>query len=221
MWHYNLIDADNALRTVFSYCLETNNCPLNASSPEEAIEQLQELYEKLRKRPMPVFKRDGASNSYGVVNIHTVKNAILNLVLAPYSQAPNITKALASLINDNDPNPLWDAVYVNPPSGNGGTDASSLCNTDTSSEFKAGSEAHIAIACNDAHVVPNTWEDTKDGVEKLKSVTPKSQIGGLWGVERVECQGWPRENGGEDEFFRGMRAFLQAVFPSSCQTYVG
>ena len=164
LFNENLLDTDKALQAFFDSCFMAgpSGCSFYASSPEAISENLNRLYDTTKTNPFAVLSN---TSSYGVVDYNFLRTTIFISLYSPYSSFPPLADALAELSKGNA-EPLWDY----------GSTTQVLLNE--------VSDPLIAIACNDASLIPGTLEDAEQYYNKLAKT---SEWADVWVRERISC----------------------------------
>ncbi|KAJ7887828.1 TAP-like protein-domain-containing protein [Mycena olivaceomarginata] len=180
MWANNLIDADKALQTFFDRCFAAgpNGCAFYAPTPEAIAQNLTDLYESVRARPVPVR----TASHYGLVDFELLHDTMLSILYAPLVYFDFIPDALAALAR-GDGGPLLDAIVAAGP-------RPFECSCDSGKEQFEFLEqaASLAILCNDGRAVPFELDEAE---RHYKSVAKTSSFGSLFASIRIACSGWP------------------------------
>lgn len=162
LFNENLLDTDKVLQIFFDSCFNAgpSGCSFYASSPEPISENLNRLYDITKTSPFPVLSN---TSSYGVVDYNFLRSTIFISLYSPYSLFPPLADALAELSKGNA-KPLWDYA--------------------TQLGLNEVSDPLIAIACNDASLIPGTLGDAEQYYNKLAKT---SEWADVWARNRVSC----------------------------------
>lgn len=176
MWANNLIDAGKALQTFFDGCFAAgpNGCAFYAPTPEAIAQNLTDLYESVRARPVPVR----TASHYGLVDFELLHGTMLSILYAPLVYFDFIQDALAALAR-GDGGPLLDAIAAAGP-------RPFECSCDSGKEqFESLEQAALlAILCNDGRAVPFELNEAE---RHYKSVSKTSSFGSLFASIRIAC----------------------------------
>ncbi|KAJ7320978.1 alpha/beta hydrolase fold-domain-containing protein [Mycena albidolilacea] len=180
MWANNLIDADKALQTFFDGCFAAgpNGCAFYAPTPEAIAQNLTDLYESVRARPVPVR----TASHYGLVDFELLHDTMLSILYAPLVYFDFIPDALAALAR-GDGGPLLDAIVAAGP-----RPFECSCDSDKEQFEFLEQAASLAILCNDGRAVPFELDEAE---RHYKSVAKTSSFGSLFASIRIACSGWP------------------------------
>jgi len=182
LWSNNLLDTDKTLQTFFTGCYEAGplECPFYAPSPEAIRQNLTNLYDSVRAKPIAIKTR----NTYGVLDYNHIRTVIFASLYSPYALFPIVGKALAELAG-GDGTSLFE--LVNPPQ------PQYDCSCDSSKEeerkWAEVTDASATILCNDGADIPGDLESSRKYFEEMAK---KSEWGDIWSSIRLGCVGWPK-----------------------------
>ncbi|KAJ3514621.1 hypothetical protein NMY22_g14669 [Coprinellus aureogranulatus] len=179
-WFSNLVDTDKTMSLFFNSCADAGpaKCPFHSSDPEDIRRNLTELYDRVRREPIPV-KTNSFYKVYGVVNYSILRGAVFQSLYSPYLAFQRLAHALAELA-------AGDGTALLAMLGTG----IYKCSCDPlAHDMDPVIDGRAAIACNDGDEVPRSLIKLEEYWEKLASV---SEWADVWGFIHTNCVGWPK-----------------------------
>jgi hypothetical protein len=172
-------DTDAVMQLFFHACFEAGPeaCALHESSPSTIEARLTSLMDHLKSRPLSVASTDSTSSNelgYGLVDYRLVRELLFHFLYWPYGPrltAQMLASALAAA-EAGDGRPLWGLA----------ASAQAKVNCDCDGERTVGSnplqsiEAAIAIACGEADVVRDSFDELRERFKQSLSVSNFSEI---------------------------------------------
>ncbi|KAF9457253.1 TAP-like protein-domain-containing protein [Collybia nuda] len=177
LWTNNLLDTDKTMQTFFDGCAEAgpDDCPFYAPTAEDISRNLTNLYNAIRKKPVPVRTKV----SYGLVDYNRLRTTIFMSLYTPYATFPALARGLADLAA-GDGRLLFEMEEFPP----------FQCSCDEGPpRIDIVDEAYAAILCNDGVDISESLGDFE---KYFKHLTEKSSWGELWSAIRGNCISWPR-----------------------------
>ncbi|KAF9529062.1 TAP-like protein-domain-containing protein [Crepidotus variabilis] len=180
-------DTDKSLDSFFVGCSKAGPdiCPFYAPSPEDIRTNLTNIFENLRKSPLPVR----TEQSYGLLDESFLRLLIFAGLYSPYAEFPVFAKGLASLAN-GDGRPL----FREPPP------FKCLCNPHQDEKpVELLPDALSTLVCNDGDHIPDALEFAEKTFKGYQKNTEFADV--LAAVAGPTCAGWPRFQ--RNHIFRG------------------
>ncbi|KAK0460830.1 TAP-like protein-domain-containing protein [Armillaria novae-zelandiae] len=177
LWSNNLLDSNKTLQTFFDGCFQAgpDGCPFYASSPDTIKQNLDNLYNNIRVRPLPVR----LSTGYGVVDYARLRYAVFSSLYIPQSIYLTLAQGLSDLAQGNG-----EVIFnmTNHPQFE--------CSCDDPSALLTSSvrDSMISIICNDGLPVPR---DVESAEEYYANLSAQFEWASIWTGVRIGCSGWP------------------------------
>jgi len=197
LWSNNLLDTDAALLDICDACAKAGpeKCGLYENSAELVLQRVDNLLDKLKTAPIPIYQEPTSQNSepeYGLVKYDLVKSLIFGTLYNTHSTGAYVINLLAELENGN-------ALSFLPLTSGRAFRNMLSCDCPAPGHEPPpfyGGEHTLAIACGD-----NTIEDpTLSEVQKVyEEIAKTSTFADIWSLH-VSCSGWKVKG---KERFRG------------------
>ena len=163
----SLIDAGKVLQGFFDGCYEAgpDNCAFYAPSPEAISDNLDALYAKIRKEPVPVVTED----SYAVIDYPLLRAGILQALYGPYTYFPWLAEALAGLASGSGD--VFHRETALPPF---------QCSCEAPTDIAAPPlDGVLSVACNDWPQLPSDLASAVAYVEEASRYDFSTLFAGL------------------------------------------
>ncbi|KAF9457254.1 TAP-like protein-domain-containing protein [Collybia nuda] len=177
LWTNNLLDTDKTMQSFFEGCVAAgpDDCPFYAPTAEDISRNLTNLYDAVRRKPVPVRTK----LSYGLVDYNRLRTTIFTTLYKPFATFATLARGLADLAA-GDGRILFELTETPP--------FQCACD-DGLPDVGVTGEAQAAILCNDGADISDSLEDFQ---KYFKHLTHKSSWGELWSTIRANCIGWPK-----------------------------
>ncbi|KLO05806.1 alpha/beta-hydrolase [Schizopora paradoxa] len=188
LWSNNLIDTEAALLDICSACVSAgpSRCFLYESSPELVLQRIENILEKLKLSPIPVFGLPGppnANSTYGIVDYAVVKTLILVMLYNTHFSGELLVNMLASL-------EIGMAQFWLPFTSGQSLRQLLTCDCPAPGHepppFDGGLERTLAIACGDNMIEEESLSEVRSVYDDIAEL---SSFADVWGIH-VACSGW-------------------------------
>ncbi|KAG7087678.1 hypothetical protein E1B28_013626 [Marasmius oreades] len=184
-WSAQFTDADKSLQLFFDGCFEvgSDKCPFHDSSPEKIKQNVLDLLESVRLKPVPVY--EGPTSPYGIIDYAGLKTALQVATRQPYLGATSflrLAQGLADLQRAGNGSIIFS--FLGQEVYGRYTNISAL-NAPASIERER--EAVIAISCTDMQEITDKPADLFAYFERVKGIS--MFVDTLLPI-RTRCSGW-------------------------------
>lgn len=168
----SLDDTDKVLDSFFTGCAEAgpNACAFWAPGADDIRNNLTNLYNTIRIRPLPVK----SERNYGVFDYNMLRLTVFSSLYSPYLMFPLLANELAQIAMGNA-SASFDKLNGPDPY---------RCGCNSPEDITPVSDAQIAIMCNDAPRIPR---DLKSSEKYFNSLIKSSGWAELWASIRLGC----------------------------------
>ncbi|GJE90064.1 alpha/beta hydrolase [Phanerochaete sordida] len=192
LWSNNLLDTDEALKTVLDACVAAGPslCALYEPSTKKVHARLTAIFDALKKRPLPVYNNI-TGKEYGLIDYKIARRALFARLYSPYGStledptypAMELLEALAQA-EKGDGLALGRRMGTVPAQ----TRFSCSCPSEPRPPLVATPDTITAISCSDAGFARagDTIEDLEAHFVKMRA---DSEFADQWPF-RVSCSGW-------------------------------
>ncbi|KAF5374252.1 hypothetical protein D9758_004535 [Tetrapyrgos nigripes] len=178
-WDTSLRDTSKVLQYFFNACSNAgpSKCAFYAETPSKVEKNLNDLYDSLKRRPLPIK----TPRSYGLLDYARLRETIFNSLFSPWASFSRLAEGLAALASDGNGTILFMMQEKEPSKCSCGGDPDPYL-------FGSFHESpYTAIFCNDGTPIPGTFEDTIQYYEKALKLSEWSSV---WAGIRTSCSGW-------------------------------
>ncbi|KAJ7616533.1 TAP-like protein-domain-containing protein [Roridomyces roridus] len=175
-WSNNLMDAEKVWTAFLHGCVAAGptKCAIYSPTAAEIQATVDDLYDSLRARPIPVR----TATSYGIVDYDLMRNTIFGSLYKPYASFPVLARALADLSAGNATGlyKMSEAPFFK-----------CSCDLDEFS-FENVNDGGLAVRCNDGKRISSEFEDVEKHYGNLLA---NSSWADVWMGTRLACMTWP------------------------------
>ncbi|KAK0455738.1 Alpha/Beta hydrolase protein [Desarmillaria tabescens] len=177
LWSDNLTDSNKTLQAFFDGCYQAgpDGCPFYDSSPDAIKQNLDNLYDTIRARPLPVR----LPTAYGVVDYARLRYAVFSSLYIPQSIYWTLAKGLSELAQGNGEGILNLTAH---------TPFECSCDDPSALLTSSVQDSMIAVICNDGLPVPR---DVESAEAYYANLSAQFEWASIWTGVRIGCAGWP------------------------------
>ncbi|KAJ7617120.1 TAP-like protein-domain-containing protein [Roridomyces roridus] len=174
----NLMDTEKVWTAFLNGCVDAGptKCPIYSPTAAEIQATVDDLYDSLRKRPIPVR----TATSYGIVDYDLMRNTIFVSLYKPFALFPTLARALADLSAGNATG-LYQISEA--------PQFKCSCDLDEFS-FENVNDGGLAVLCNDGKRISKSFEDAE---KHYRNLLANSSWADVWmsACDRLACMAWP------------------------------